>query len=150
MARNRELVTWDPFGELDDVRQSMERIVRSAFGDLDVPFRTAVERWVPAVDIEETDEAFVVEAELPGVRRDDVTVDLRGNELAVHGELTERERVGVLRRRTRRTGRFDYRVTLPADVDGDRVAATLKDGVLRVEVPKATRGQPRRIEITAG
>jgi len=146
----RDLVTWDPFAELEDVRQTMDRIVRSAFGDLRLPDPARVTSWVPAVDIEETDEAFVVEAEVPGARRDDVTVDLRGNELTIRGEVTERERTGVVRRRARRTGRFEYRVTLPADVDGDRVTATLRDGVLHLEVPKVAAVQPRRIEITTG
>ena len=75
------------------------------------------EKWVPAVDIEETDEGFVVEAELPGVKREDVTVELRDNELMLHGETKQRERTGILRRQTRRTGQFDYRVMLPGEVD---------------------------------
>jgi HSP20 family protein len=75
------------------------------------------------VDIEETDEAFVVEAELPGVKREDVTVELQGNELTIHGEVKERERTGVPRRQTRRIGQFDYRVALPGEVDTENVKA---------------------------
>ncbi|HLT82631.1 MAG TPA: Hsp20 family protein, partial [Phototrophicaceae bacterium] len=65
-------------------------------------------------------------------------------------ELKERERVGVLRHRTRRTGEFDYRMTLPGDADPEQVTATLADGVLRVEVAKTEAARPRRIEITRG
>jgi len=68
------------------------------------------------VDLEETDDAWIIEAEVPGARREDVSVELHGDELAVHGEIRERERAGILRRRTRRTGQFDYRVRLPGDV----------------------------------
>ena len=99
---------------------------------------------------DENDDAFVVEAEMPGVKRDDVIVDLQDNELRIHGEIKERERTGILRRQTRRTGQFDYRVTLPHEVDADNVEANLHEGVLRVQVRKAERTKPRRIEITAG
>ncbi|MFP5336529.1 MAG: Hsp20/alpha crystallin family protein [Actinomycetes bacterium] len=146
VRRNSELQTWNPFRELDDLHQRMSRLMESTFGET----RDGLTGWVPAVDIEETDDTFVVEAELPGVKRDDVTVELRDNELTIHGEVKERERTGVLRRQTRRTGQFDYRVSLPGDVDADHVDANLQEGVLRVTVRKAARAKPRRIEITAG
>jgi HSP20 family protein len=145
VRRNTELQSWDPFRELDDLHQRMSRLLESNVGD--VP---GVAGWVPAVDVEENDEAFVVEAELPGVKRDDVSVELQDNELRIHGEIKERERTGILRRQTRRTGQFDYRVTLPQEVDADNVEANLRDGVLRVQVRKAEQTKPRRIEITAG
>jgi HSP20 family protein len=101
----------------------------------------------PAVDVEETQDAFVVEAELPGVRPEDVTAEIRDNELSIRGEVKERERSGILRRQTRRTGRFDYLVVLPSEVKDDHVEASLKDGVLRLQINKAEQAQPRRIEI---
>jgi len=143
--RSTELQTWNPFRELDDLHERMSRLLESTFGET----RNGLTSWVPAVDIEETDEAFLVEAELPGVKRDDVTVELRDNELTIHGEIKERERTGVLRRQTRRTGQFDYRVVLPGDVDADNVEANLQEGILRVTVRKAEQTKPRRIEITA-
>ncbi|UER55866.1 Hsp20/alpha crystallin family protein [Kineosporiaceae bacterium SCSIO 59966] len=143
--RSTELQTWNPFRELDDLHERMSRLMESTFGET----RNGLTGWVPAVDIEETDEAFLVEAELPGVKRDDVTVELRDNELTIHGEIKERERTGVLRRQTRRTGQFDYRVVLPGDVDADNVEANLQEGILRVTVRKAEQTKPRRIEITA-
>lgn len=78
-------------------------------------------RWSPPV--EESDDAWVVEADLPGVKEGDVTVEVRAQELAITGELKERERKGILRRRTRRTGQFDYRVTLPGELDAENVEA---------------------------
>jgi HSP20 family protein len=146
VRRTAELESWDPFRELDELHQRMSRLlVQSNVGDV-----RGVAGWVPAVDVEETDEAFVVEAELPGVKRDDVSVELQDNELRIHGEIKERERTGVLRRQTRRTGQFDYRVTLPHEVDAGDVEANLHEGVLQVRLRKAEQSKPRRIEIAAG
>jgi HSP20 family protein len=103
--------------------------------------------WSPPVDIEETDDAWVVEAEVPGAKSGDVNVEARGNEVQISGEIKERERVGILRRRTRRTGQFELRVTLPGDADADRVDASLEDGVLSVRIPKPEQARPRRVEV---
>jgi HSP20 family protein len=145
--RTGEPARWDPFRELDDLHDRFSRLLDSAFDE--GPLRR-FGTWSPAVDIEETDDAFVVEAELPGVKAEDVSVELRDNQLSIHGEVKDRERSGVLRRQTRRTGQFDYRVSLPGTVDSEKVDATLKDGVLRLEVRKTEEAKPRRIEITGG
>ena len=84
---------------------------------------------------------------MPGVKREDITIDLRDDELAVTGELKETEREGLFRKRTRRTGQFDYRLTLPRDVDADKVEASMADGVLTVRIPKADTAKSRRIQI---
>ncbi len=141
---------WEPFSELDQVTERMRRMLDQTFGGFGWP-STLIERagWSPLVDIEETDDAFLVEAELPGVNRKDVNVELVGSELAITGEIKERERQGILRRQTRRTGRFDYRVTLPAQVDGDHIEASLAEGVLTLRVPKSERAERRKIAITS-
>jgi len=84
------------------------------------------------------------------VRRDDVQVEASSGVLTITGEFKERERTGILRRRTRRTGRFEFRTTLPTSVDSEAITASLHDGVLTVKVPKAEQAKPRRVEITAG
>jgi HSP20 family protein len=99
------------------------------------------------VDIEETDDAWLMEAELPGVKRGDVTVEMQGDELVIHGEIKERERTGVLRRRSRRVGQFEFRVRLPGNIDESGIDANLHAGVLTVKAPKA-RAEARRIEIS--
>lgn len=147
VRRNTEQ-NWSPFRELDELHDRMSRLLETSLGDLRPG--SLLTGWAPAVDIEETDDAFVVEAELPGVKRDDVTVELQNNELHIHGEVKERARVGILRRQTRRTGQFDYRVVLPGEVDADNVEANLEEGILRVQVRKSEKAKPRRIEITAG
>lgn len=144
VMRKADRQGWDPLRELDDLQERMSKLLESTVGD------GLVTSWAPAVDIEETDEAFLVEADLPGVKRDDVIVELQDDELRIHGEVKERERAGILRRRTRRTGQFDYRVVLPGGVDADNVEANLQEGVLRVKVRKTEQTRPRRIEITAG
>ena len=104
--------------------------------------------WVPAVDIEELEDAYVVEAEVPGVKREDVNIEVvSGNELTISGEIKVREREGVIRRRTRRVGEFEFRVLLPNEVNAEGIDAKLNEGVLTVRIPKAERAQRRRIEV---
>jgi HSP20 family protein len=139
---------WSPLGELQQATERMRRILDQTFGGLEWPPQLLeTTAWSPFADIEETDDAYVVEAELPGVRREDVNIELGGNELAITGELKERERKGTVRRRTRRSGRFEYRVALPDQVDQDKVDASLSDGVLTVRVPKSQRAQRKRIQV---
>src|SRR5579875_3442625 len=148
---------WDPFRELDEVSERMRRLLDETFaGTLATPPLAGPGwagpgwsglGWSPLVDVEETDDAYIVEADLPGAKPGDV--DLVGRELTISGEIKERERKGVLRRRTRRSGRFDYRVALPDQVASDRIEATLADGVLTVRVPKTEQAQRRKIEVKA-
>ena len=132
---------WDPFRELEGLQEQLAHLMRTASnGDGDVPF-------VPLVDIEETDDAWIVEADVPGVKPEDVNVEVRGSELAISGEIKEREREGILRRRTRKTGEFDYHITLPGDADAEQIEAELRDGVLSVRIPKPEQERPRRINV---
>jgi HSP20 family protein len=139
-----ESTRWEPLSELERLR----RILEQSFGDagLGAVAREAA-ALVPPVNIEEQDDAYMIEAELPGVDRDDVDVELVGNELTISGEFKEKERVGILRKRTRRTGRFEFRVLLPDRVEADGISAGLEHGVLTVRVPKAQAAQRRRIEV---
>jgi HSP20 family protein len=102
---------------------------------------------LPAADIVETDSAYIIEVELPGVRREDVDVALNGNELVVTGEVKERKREGLFRRRTRRVGKFEFRVTLPGNLREDDIEASLAHGVLKVHVPKAESTKSSKITV---
>ena len=106
--------------------------------------------WTPPADLTETDDAYLVEIEVPGVRRKDLTVEVTGDELRVSGKIVEKEKIGWLRHRTRRVGRFDYRTMLPDDIDLDHVSADLAEGVLAVRVPKTEAARPRRIAVSVG
>ncbi|MDT5098039.1 MAG: hypothetical protein QOC76_1776 [Mycobacterium sp.] len=134
---------WRPVRGFEDLYAEMDRLVQSVIGSTG-----GDGTWIPSADIFETDAAYDIEIELPGVRREDVDVRLNGNELVVTGELKERKREGLFRRRTRRRGEFEFRVTLPGDLRADDVEASLAYGVLRVHVPKAQSGKPSNIQVT--
>ena len=124
---------WEPFREL------LEGVMVAA--------GAPEQLWTPRVDIEETEDTWIVEAELPGVKRQDVDIEVRDGEVVISGEIKERERVGILRRRTRRMGKFEYRVSVPSDVDGEKIEANLEEGILTVRIPKPERVQPRKVEV---
>jgi len=140
---------WEPLSELEQVTQRMRRMLDQTFGGFGWPSSLLSEAagWTPLVDIVEQDDGYVIEAELPGVRREDVNIEVAGNELSITGEIKEPERKGTVRRRTRRTGRFEYRVRLPEQVDALKIEASLDQGILTVRVPKSERAQRQRIEI---
>ena len=145
-----ELQRWEPLSELEHMTQRMRQMLDQTFGGfgLQSPLITEGAGWAPRVDVEEQDDAYVLEAELPGVKREDVNIEVAGNELSVTGEIKEKERKGALRRRTRRTGRFEYRVRLPQQqVDASKIEAGLDQGVLTIRVPKPERTQRQKIEI---
>jgi HSP20 family protein len=103
--------------------------------------------FTPPADVEETDDAYVVEIELPGVKKHDLEIEVSGRRLTVRGERKETERVGVLRRQERTVGSFAYEVVLAGDVLEDKVEASLDEGVLTVRLPKPEHEQPRRIQV---
>lgn len=133
--------------DLDQVSERMRRMLEQTFAGM-LP-SDLEDLWTPLVDIEEQDDAYVIEAEVPGVKKEDVKIESAGNELTISGEMKERERKGVLRRKVRRTGGFLYRVMLPEDVDGEQIEAKLQEGVLTIRVPKAQKAERRKIEVKA-
>jgi HSP20 family protein len=138
---------FDPFRDLQDAEERISQLMDSLWSGAGA-LAPAV-GWVPPVDLEETEDAWIVEAEVPGARREDINVEVRDSELAITGEIKEREREGIIRRRTRRTGRFEYRVTLPGQVNPDQVEARLHEGVLTVRIPKPAEARPRRVDVKA-
>ncbi len=134
---------WDPLGEINRLNQQLQEYLDN-LASLTSPLG---EGFTPLADVEETDDAYVVEVELPGVKGDDISVEVAGRRLTVSGERKERERVGILRRQTRTVGRFHYEVVLPGDVDEEGVEASLDEGVLSVRVPKAEAERARRIPV---
>ena len=141
------LERWQPFSnDLQELNERMRRMLDETFGGYGPSFFVG-DSWSPPVDIEEQDDAYVVEAEVPGVKHQDVNVELIGNDLTISGEIKEQERKGIVRKRTRRTGRFEYHVRLPDQVSADGIDAKLDDGVLTVRLPKAEKAQRKQIEI---
>ena len=138
----------DPYHEMEDFYDRLGQMWQTFFGEPGLTGQSGRRSpWSTLADIEETEDAFVVEIDLPGVKADDVRLELRDNELHISGEYKEKERVGVLRRQTRKVGDFEYVVSVPGEVDPEKVDATLHDGVLSIQLGKANTAKPRKIEI---
>lgn len=127
---------WDPVRDLLAIQLKMERLPAPA-----------PQGWVPAADLCETADAYIVTAELPGVSRQQVRVDVHDNHLVLQGRRDARVACEQYHQVERGHGEFSRTFRLPADIDGDRITADLKDGVLTVVVPKASGGLPRRVTI---
>ena len=134
---------WDPMAEINRLSEQMQDYL----GRWSSPASLLGEGFTPLADVEETDDGYVVEIELAGVKGDDISVEAAGRRLTVSGERKERERVGILRRQTRTVGRFHYEVVLPGEVDEEGIEASLDEGVLTVRVPKVEAERPRRIPV---
>jgi HSP20 family protein len=137
----------DPYREMEDINTRFGQLIQSFFQDSSGPSTATGWSTLPAVDIEETDDAYVVDVDMPNVNPDDVTLEMRGEELHIAGTTHQRERTGVMRRQNRPTGAFEWLVDLPSDIDPNRVEATYDSGVLTVRVGKTRGAQPRRIAI---
>lgn len=140
---------YQPFRDVSSVNDEVERVFRQVFGDGGT---TPAGAFSPALDVEETEDGFTLHVELPGVAADDVEVSLEENVLTIAGERAfyAGKDPEQFRRIERRVGRFHRAVRLPDRVDGEHVAATYRDGVLTITVPKAEEAKPRRIQIQAG
>ena len=101
----------------------------------------------PGGELHETDEAFILELDLPGVEKEDISIDISGRRVSVRGTKKVKERTGVLRHSTRVTGSFAFEAVLAAAVKEEDVTAALTDGVLTVTLPKATESKARHVEI---
>jgi HSP20 family protein len=145
-STRRSLISGDPTREIEDIYERMGQLVNAAFGDfgavrVDMP-------WIPAADLTETDDAYQVHVELPGVQKDQLDVEVFDRELRIDGEISEQSN-GRRHRSSRRTGRFESRTVFPGDIKSSGVSAELADGVLTVTVPKSEAAKPSRVEVTA-
>jgi HSP20 family protein len=147
------IVRWEPFRELSSLQTEMNRLFNTAFGDVQPGGAgNAARRWLPAMDLLETDQDFVLRADLPGMTESDVNIELEDNILTVSGERKtehEGEREGFYRVE-RAFGSFSRSLTLPKGIDPEGVGASFRQGVLEVRVPKPEERKPRKISIEAG
>jgi len=151
MAEKKSIVPGrvDPFAELDLFRDwdrplHLSRLLRDAFRGIGESGR-----WLPPVDIGEGDAGYTITVELPGAKKDDVSVECHENVLTIKGEKrSEREEKDEHRHYVERSyGSFSRSFTLPSDALCDQVKATFRDGVLSVEVPKAEETKPKVVDI---
>lgn len=145
------LVRWDPTREVATLQGEMNRLFSSFF---DTPGSggnggSQMRRWVPAMDLVETGDAFVLKADLPGMSEDDVNIEIEKSVLTISGERkTEHEdREAGYYRVERAAGYFARSLTLPDGVDAEQVKAAFEDGVLTVRIPKPEETKPTRVRI---
>ncbi len=128
---------WDPIRDLLAIQQRLDRFAPGPAG------------WVPPIDVNETADEYVITAELPGLRRDDIHIQVTDGRLQFSGERRERGLPCEQYHRVERGhGAFSRTFQLPLPVDEDRVTAELRDGVLTVVCPKAAEGSARRIRVS--
>ena len=137
------------FGRLFDLRDEIDRLFDTPLSELT---RTSqlLNGWTPAVDVYEEKENFVVKAELPGMKKEDIEVSFHDGSLSISGERqgeTRHEDAEVYRAE-RFFGRFQRTVTLPAPVAVDKVKAAYKDGVLTITLPKTEEAKPKQIDVS--
>ncbi len=147
------LIRWEPARELQTIQQEMNRLFGTFFdqpgGEGEGPL---ARRWIPAMDLVEEGEHFVLRADLPGVSEDQVNVELEDNVLTISGERSsehEQRRDGYFRLE-RASGRFSRALTLPEGIDPDSIEASFDRGVLTVRIPKPEQRKPRRVAINVG
>lgn len=135
-----------PFDELDRMKRQMDRVL-DAFSDR--PSGQLSAGVFPLVNLSEDQEKYTIRAELPGVKKDDLDIQVASNSLSISGERRiAAEGDGVkYHRREREGGTFSRMLSLPGDIDSERVEADLKNGILTVRIPKAEAAKPKKISI---
>ena len=142
------IVRWEPLRELGTLQSEMNRLFNTVF-DGPSPTGATMRRWMPAMDLVESGDHFVLRADLPGVGEDDVKIELEDSTLTISGERKtehQAEHEGYYRVE-RSTGAFSRSLTLPKGVDPEAVSARFDRGVLEVRIPKPAERKPRRISI---
>jgi len=138
------LMRLEPFRELEEMTNRLNRIFRK-----EVNVNDMLADWAPAMDVQETTSEYLIKADLPEVKKEDVKVSLEEGVLAVEGERKlEQEETGKKFHRVERSyGKFVRRMMLPADIDPQKVAADFKDGVLNIHLPKSPAIKPQAIDV---
>jgi HSP20 family protein len=141
------IVRWDPTREVDSLQSEVNRLFDTFFGG-----RTpngGLRRWVPAMDLVETDDHLVLRADLPGLDTDDVNIEVKDGVLTVSGErkAEHEEKADGYYRVERAFGGFSRSMTLPEHVDAERINASFDKGVLEVRIPKPEDRKPHRVQI---
>lgn len=145
------LVRWSPARELFNVQNEMNRMLDEFFTPTFTPTGEGTSLLRPSVDIEEHEDGYIVRAELPGMKQEDIKITLQENQLVIRGEKRrEAERKGSNYLRTELVyGTFERAFTLSQAVRGDKIEASYRDGVLEIHIPKAEESKAREIPIKA-
>lgn len=142
------LIRWEPAREMMTLREAMDRLFDDAFTR---PLSLRDGWSVPAIDMYQTDEEIVVKAALPGVKADEVQINITGEVLTLKGEMKheEEKEEKAWHIREQRYGSFERSVVLPTDVVADKAKADFENGILTITLPKADEVKPRTITVKA-
>lgn len=142
---------FEPWGLFDLLRRDLDELAGRRFGAAVPADAHPAAEWVPAIDILEEKDRFVLRADVPGVNPDDIEISMEKGVLTVAGERREERQEGFdgLQRFERVTGRFRRRFALPEAADADNITAKTANGILEVVIPKQPEVQPRRITVQA-
>lgn len=147
------LIRWEPAAELNTIQNEMNRLFNSLF---DTPGRASASdparRWIPAMDLVETEDHYVLHADLPGLSEKDVNIEVESNVLTISGErrTEHKDEKGGYRRIERAYGTFSRSLTLPEGVNPEAVEARFDRGVLEIRIPKPEQIKPRKVTIAVG
>jgi HSP20 family protein len=143
------LLRWDPFRELEEMSDRLNRMVARPAIKTNGKEALTVADWMPTVDISETAGEYVIQAELPEVKKDDVKVTLEEGVLTIQGQRRQEkdEKTTKYHRIERSYGTFVRSFSLPDQVNESGVKAEFKDGVLNLHIPKSEKAKPRAIEV---
>src|SRR5436309_13491537 len=148
------LIRWEPVRELSSIQNEMNRLFNTFFDEPSAGENsgTSLRRWIPPMDLVETDDDFVLRADLPGLTEADVNIELEDSVLTVSGErkAEHEERKEGYYRVERASGNFSRSLTLPEGIDPEKVQASFEHGVLEVRIPKPGQRKPRKVTISAG
>lgn len=146
------LIRWEPVRELNTIQSDMNRLFNTFFASPTAGNGGSFRRWIPAMDLVETENDFVLKADLPGLSDGDVKIEVEDNVLTISGERkSEREeRKDGYYRVERPSGSFRRSLTLPEGVDPESVQANFERGVLEVRIPKPEERKPHKVEISVG
>ena len=144
------LTRWDPFQDVLSLREAMNQLMEESF--VRPTAAQGGQNFVPALDLSENAEGYLVEAALPGLKPEDVEVTVENNVLTIKGETRKEvdDKQRNFHRVERRFGAFQRTISLPSTVKADQIQASLTNGVLRLEIPKAEEVKPRKISVNVG
>ena len=145
------LSRWDPYNDMLTLREAMNQLFEESFVSPSAS-RQGQGGFVPALDLSETADGYLVELAAPGLKPEDVQITLENNVLLIKGELRQEveDKQRNYHRIERRYGAFQRTITLPSTVKSDAIKAELSNGILRLDIPKAEEVKPRRIDVKVG
>jgi HSP20 family protein len=144
------LIKWNPWREMDTFSDRFNHFFGDTFSPaLWVRDGSKLQDWAPSVDVYDDDKKFVIKAEIPGVDKKDIHIDVKDSILTLSGERSHENDVKEenFHRKERAFGKFQRSFTLPEGTDPDRIVADYKDGVLNIEIPKPEEKKPKKISV---